>query len=126
MALFLQRRVRKPYLMEGKMTNSARSGAEAGSHVSQASDPFADGNTARGTAGGNDPARSEPTGSPGGDPGSGTGGDMEYTNQLQDEPAPQEGIATRAAREQTHEDDPDNPSKEPGSDLSGTTPGYTP
>lgn len=104
------------------MANSASDGADGGSRMSQASDPFADGNTGRGTSGGNDPARSEPSESPGGDAGSGTGGDTEYTNQLQDESAPQQGIATRAAQE----DDPDNPSKDPGSDLSGTTPGFTP
>ncbi len=108
------------------MANSATDGADGGSRVSQASDPFADGNTGRGTSGVNDLARSEPSESPGGDAGSGTGGDTENTNQLQDESAPQQGIATRAAQEQTQEDDPDNPSKDPGSDLSGTTPGFTP
>jgi len=100
------------------MANSATDGADGGSRVSQASDPFADGNTGRGASDVNDLARSEPSESP--------GGDTEYTNQLQDESAPQQGIATRAAQEQTQEDDPDNPSKDPGSDLSGTTPGFTP
>ncbi len=108
------------------MANAAGDGPDGGARISQASDTFADGNTARGTSGGNDPATSEPSQSPGDDAGSGTGGDTEYSNQLQDESVPRQGIAARAANEQTHEDDPDNPSKDPGSDLSGTTPGYTP
>ncbi len=62
---------------------------------------------------------------PGGDLGTGMGGDEEYSNELRDVSVEQEGIAGRAARQGTSEQDDDKPAGVPGQDAP-TTPGYTP
>lgn len=62
---------------------------------------------------------------PGGDAGSGAGGDVEVDNQLRDQGLDEQGIAGRAAREGTGEDDPENPSRVAGTN-DPITPGYTP
>lgn len=64
--------------------------------------------------------------SPGSDASSGLGGDVEFDNTGGPPPDPVEGIATRAAREDTGPDDPDNPARVTGEDSSGVTPNFTP
>ena len=80
----------------------------------------------RGTPGGSDPARSTATSSPGGDAGSGLGGDEVYDNAGPTAEDPMQGIATRAAQEQTREGEPDDPSGFAGGPDKPTTPGYAP
>ena len=64
--------------------------------------------------------------SPGSDPGMDTGSDMEMNISGGPPEEPQKGIATRAAEENTGEDDPDNPARVAGAEGAPTTPRLTP